>query len=112
MLTEAVVKVSVGLGVSIVMLIISTSSVFKTKSRGPQVDAYGPMHIIWLSVTNPTLTHRMTRVVRPSAEHLRAAGMVNLVNVEDTGSVSPDADSGEPDVQTKGLTISHLFIPP
>ena len=75
---------AVGLGASTVMLAIATSLAVKNARSSPLVDEVGPMHLIWLAMTNPNLNRRITEVENPSARHLRQAGMATLGVAEES----------------------------
>ena len=81
-------KAAVGLGASIAMLAIATISNIRSTRSKPLLDEVGPMHLIWLAVTNPRLSRRILDVEIPSTRHLRQAGMVTLVSTEESGPLT------------------------
>ncbi|KZT67675.1 hypothetical protein DAEQUDRAFT_728914 [Daedalea quercina L-15889] len=73
-----IAQVAIGLGTSIVLLIIASTLAYRTASITALVDEFDPMHLTWLVVHNPLLSQRIAEIDVPSAGLLREAGMVDL----------------------------------
>jgi hypothetical protein len=95
-------KISVGLGASLILLVIALVLVGKLEGKAEAVDSTGILHLIWLFRDRPDLTERITRVEKPTVAHLRTAGMFQVrlagegVPVTDTSYLRLRLNSVEP----------------
>ena len=60
------------------ILLIASSIALRATEHTLLIDDVGPLYLIWLVVTNPSLKRRIAEVEEPSVDRLRRAGMVNL----------------------------------
>ena len=73
----------VGLGSSLVMLMIVAALATGGNTRGshvPPPEDFGPIHLVWIVIQNaiPDLRKRISGVEQPSSAHLRQAGLAEL----------------------------------
>jgi len=71
-------KITVGLGTSILVLVLAIALVGNLEGEAEAVDSTGILQIIWLIRDHPDLQRLIGQVKRPSANDLREAGMVSV----------------------------------
>jgi len=73
-----VLPIAVGLGTSIILLVLAIVLVGNLEGEAEAVDSTGILQLVWLLRDRPDLLKLIGQVEKPSATELRAAGMFTV----------------------------------
>ncbi|KAJ7452646.1 hypothetical protein FB451DRAFT_1282765, partial [Mycena latifolia] len=87
-----IIPVSLGLGASIVASLLAIQFVLRSGARGTPLTGMGILHGIWLFRNHPRLEDELENATKPTDRELRAAGMVRVQFLGESGNRSSEGD--------------------